>query len=120
MEHRCSVRKSIECQLLLYKHGLPVQTGICRNLAFGGLFIEIGSCGWRKNEYLEVEIIGYNGKPTMRLPAVVVHHSERGAGLMFDAVSSEQHRILHGWLFSRPNGRSTGTDAIEQGPRAVA
>ena len=120
MEHRCSVRKPIECQLLLYKHGLPVQTGFCRNLGLGGLFIEIGSCEWRKNEYLEVEIIGYNGKPSMRLPAVVVHHSERGAGLMFDAVSSEQHRILHGWLFSGRNGRSTGTDAIEPGPRAVA
>jgi len=120
MEHRCSVRKPIEFQLLLYKHGLPVQTGICRNLGLGGLFVETGGYGWRKNEYLEVEIIGYNGKPAMRLPAVVVHHSERGAGLMFDALSSEQRRILYGWLFSRRIRPSTGTDAIEQGPRAVA
>ena len=120
MEHRCSVRKPIEFQLLLYKDGLPVQIGICRNLGFGGLFIETGGKEWRKNEYLEVEIVGYNGKPAMRLPAVVVHHGERGAGLMFDAVSSEQHRMLRGWLFGERNGWSTGTDAIEQGPRAVA
>lgn len=120
MEHRCSVRKPIEFQLLLYKHGLPVQTGICRNLGLGGLFIEIGSREWRKNEYLEVEIIGYNGKPAMRLPAVVIHHSERGAGLMFAAVSIEQHRILHGCLFSGRNRWSTGTDATELNPRAVA
>jgi len=120
MEHRCSVRKPIEFQLLLYKHGLPVQTGICRNLGLGGLFIETVSCEWRKNECLEVEIIEYNGKPAMRLPAVVVHHSERGAGLMFDAVSSEQHRILRAWLFSGRNGWSTGIGAIEQDPRAVA
>ena len=120
MEHRCSVRKPIGFQLLLYKHGLPVQIGICRNLGLGGLFVEAGGYEWRKNEYLEVELMGYNGKPAMRLPAVVVHHSERGAGLMFDAVSSEQHRILRAWLFSGRNGRSTGTDAIEQDPRAVA
>jgi len=120
MEHRCSVRKPIECQLLLYKHGLPVQTGICRNLGFDGLFIETVSCEWRKNEYLEVEIIGYKGEPAMRLPAVVIHHSERGAGLMFDTVTSEQHRILRGWLIGGASGWSTGTDAVEQNSRAVA
>jgi hypothetical protein len=49
-----------------------------------------------------------------------VHYSERGAGLMFDAVSSEQHRILHGWLFNGLDGDSTGGLAMEQGSRAVA
>ena len=120
MEHRCSVRKPIEFQLRLYKHGLPVQTGFCRNLGLGGLFIETGSCEWRKNEFLEVEIIACNGKPVMRLPAAVVHYSERGAGLMFDAVSSEQQRILHGWLFNGLDGGSTDGLAMEQGSRAVA
>ena len=51
MEHRCSVRKPIEFQLLLYKHGLPVQTGFCRNLGLGGLFIETGSCEWRRMNF---------------------------------------------------------------------
>lgn len=120
MEHRCSVRRPIGIQLLLYKDGLPVQIGICRNLGLGGLFIETGGYDWRKNECLEVELMGYNGKPAMRLPAVVVHYSERGAGLMFDTVSSEQRRILRGWLFSGRHERSTGAGAIEQGPRAVA
>jgi len=120
MEHRCSVRKPIEFQLLLYKDGLPVQIGICRNLGLGGLFIETGSYEWRRNEYLEVEINVCNGKPAMRLPVVAVHHSERGAGLMFDAISSEQRRMLRGWLSSGLSGRSTATDAIEQGARAVA
>ena len=117
MEHRCSVRRPIEFQLMLYKHGLPVQTGICRNLGLGGLFVEADGYDWRKNEYLEVEVIGASGKPLIRLPAVVVHHSVRGAGLMFDAVSTEQRRILRGWLFG---GQSTGLDSVEQGSRAVA
>ena len=101
MEHRCSVRKPIEFQLLLYKHGLPVQSGICRNLGLGGMFIDTGDRDWRKNEYLEVEILGKDGKPSMRVPAVVVHHSAKGAGIMFDAVSNHQRRLLRNWLFDR-------------------
>ena len=121
MEHRCSVRKPSEFQLLLYKHGLPVKIGICRNLGLGGLFIETGSYQWRNNERLEVEIMGSNGKPAMRLPVMAVHYSKRGAGLVFDVVSSEQRRMLRGWLFSASNRRSTGTAASEQGVhRAVA
>lgn len=99
MEHRCSVRKPLEFQLLLYKHGLPVQSGVCRNLGLGGLFIESGDREWRKNEYLEVEILGHNGLPSMRLPVVVVHHTGSGAGLMFDVVTGAQRRRLRAWLF---------------------
>jgi hypothetical protein len=116
MEHRCSVRRPIEFQVLLYKHGLPVQTGISRNLGMGGVFVEAAGYDWQKNEYLEVEVIGANGKPLLRLPAVVVHYSGRGAGLMFDAVSTEQRRILRGWLF----GEAVTPDVIEEDSRAVA
>ena len=121
MEHRCSVRKPIELQLLLYKHGLPVNIGVCRNLGFGGLFIETGSYDWQKNEVLEVEIKGSNRKPAVRLPVMAVHHSDQGAGLVFDTVSRRQRRILRSWLFRGCNGRSTGTDSGEgDSHRAVA
>ncbi|VAW75134.1 hypothetical protein MNBD_GAMMA15-1928 [hydrothermal vent metagenome] len=101
MEHRCSVRKSMEFQLMLYKHGLPVQSAVSRNLGLGGMLIDTGTTTWRKNEYLEVEILGTNGVPGLRVPAVVVHQSEHGAGLMFDGVSGEQRRRLRAWLFAR-------------------
>ena len=102
MEHRCSVRKPLAFQLLLYKHGLPIQSGTCRDLGFGGLFIETGARDWRKNEYLEVEIIGPSGVPSMRLPAVVVHYNDTGAGLMFDVVTGAQRHRLRGWLIDKP------------------
>jgi hypothetical protein len=101
MEHRCSVRKPLEFQLLLYKHGLPIQSGVCRNLGLGGLFIETGDREWRKNEYLEVELLGRNGLPSMRFSVVVVHHNGDGAGLMFDLVSAAQRRRLRAWLFDK-------------------
>ena len=119
MEHRCSVRKPIEFQLLLYKHGLPVQSGISRNLGLGGMFINTGTYPWRKNEYLEVEILASDGNPGMRLPAVVVHHSERGAGLMFDAISNEQRRLLRGWLFGKGD-EPPAVEVTTEGTRAVA
>jgi len=99
MEHRCSVRKPIKFQLLLYKQGLPVQNAVSRNLGLGGMFIDTGACAWRKNDYLEVEILGCSGKPGVRLPAVVVHYSMRGTGVVFDAISGEQRRTLRGWLY---------------------
>ncbi|VAW72123.1 hypothetical protein MNBD_GAMMA14-1015 [hydrothermal vent metagenome] len=100
MEHRCSVRKPIEFQLMLYKHGLPVQSAECRNLGLGGMLVDTGTTTWRKNEYLEVEFICADGSRGMRVPAVVVHHSKRGAGLMFDGIGGEQRRLLRAWLFT--------------------
>ena len=94
--------------------------GSIDNISRGGIFIETGTCKWRKNEYLEVEFIGCNGNGSIRLPAVVVHHSEQGVGLMFDAVTDEQRRVLRDLLFNRPEERPASTDAVASGPRAVA
>ena len=115
MEHRCSSRKPIEFQLLLYRQGLPVQNAVSRNLGLGGMFIDTGACAWRRNEYLEVEILECNGKPGVRLPAVVVHYSMRGTGVVFDAISGEQRRTLRACLYDS----SPGT-AVELPSRAVA
>jgi len=105
MEHRCTVRKAVSFHVLLYKHGLPIQAGVCRNLGLGGLFVESAGYDWRRNEFLQVELIGGDGKSALRLPAVVAHHSMHGAGLMFDAISSEQRRMLR-VLLSRVAGET--------------
>jgi len=118
MEHRCSVRKPVEFQLLLYKHGLPIESSVSRNLGLGGVFIDTGAYEWRKNEYLEVEFVGRNGNPGMRMPAVVVHASPLGTGLMFDSISNEQRRTLRAWLFKGDGQTSLAGDA--RGERAVA
>ncbi|VAW78018.1 hypothetical protein MNBD_GAMMA13-556 [hydrothermal vent metagenome] len=116
MEHRCSIRKPIEFQLLLYKHGLPVQNGTCCNIGLGGMFINTGENRWHKNEYLEVEILSQTGITAMRLAAVVVHQNQQGMGVMFDAVTGEQRQILRTWLFGRPLQDSVPAETV----RAVA
>lgn len=114
MEHRCSVRKPLEFQLLLYKHGLPIQSGVCRNLGLGGMFIETSSRDWRKHESLEVEILGRESV-RMRLRAMVVHHGKNGVGVMFDAVSNDQRQLLRSWLFD-----TNFPQPVPTRPRAVA
>jgi hypothetical protein len=83
--------------------------------------VETTGYAWRKNEYLLIEFIGANSKSAMRLPGVVVHHSARGAGLMFDAISNEQRRMLR-VLISRlmATDESPAVEAAGQDPRAVA
>ncbi len=115
MEHRCSVRKAVEFQLLLYRQGLPVQSALSRDLGLGGMCIQTGACDWRRNERLEIEILGPGGQPVMKLPAVVVHHSLRGTGVEFDTVSAEQRRTLRSWLYTGKPETETGSPV-----RAVA
>jgi len=79
------------------------------------MFINTGAISWRKNEYLEIEILGAGGQPVMKLPAVVVHHSLRGTGVEFDAVSGEQRRVLRAWLYG-----GKVDNAVASPARAVA
>ncbi|MDT8386439.1 MAG: PilZ domain-containing protein [Thiogranum sp.] len=120
MEHRCSVRKPLQFQLLLYKHSLPVQSAICHNLGLGGMFISATGYQWRKNEILEVEFVGPENQPRMRLPAVVVHYGKQGAGLMFGSMTGEQRRRLRMWLFKGPADDLAVSVPADQSTREVA
>jgi hypothetical protein len=98
MEHRHSVRKPARMTAFVYKNGVPVQSCKVRDIAFGGIFIDSGDHSWRKNEFLVIELAGPNGEPGARFPAVVAHQSPRGVGLMFDALSNQQKRVVRSWL----------------------
>jgi hypothetical protein len=94
---------------------------VTRNLGLGGVFVDVATCGWRKHECLEIEFVG-SGKTEMRLPAVVVHQTAQGVGLMFDSMSGEQRRTLRGWLFGN-GAEASGASADVVAPvksRAVA
>lgn len=94
MEHRYSVRKPVEYQLILYRQGVPVQRGVGRNLGLGGVFVSGGDTKWRRNEHVEAEFVDATGKPLLRLSAMVVHSDAQGVGLMFDALSHGQRQYM--------------------------
>jgi len=103
MEHRCSIRKPVAVRVLIYKHGLPVQSGLSRDLGMGGVFVVTGAYNWRRNEYLEIEFAAINGVK-LRLPALVVHQREKGVGLMFDTITDAQRQQLRAILFPSGGG----------------
>ncbi|HHJ13598.1 MAG TPA: PilZ domain-containing protein [Gammaproteobacteria bacterium] len=111
MEHRCSVRRSLRFQLMLYRQGIPVQRAVSRNLGMGGVLVDAGTSKWRKNEMLEIEFMDAEQRPVMRLPAVVVHQSDGGTGLMFGRVTARQRHNLRRWLYGG-TGKPVAADTI--------
>lgn len=106
--------------VLLYKHGLPVQSGQSLNIGLDGMYV--AAAGWRRHEQLMVEFTGHQGAVSMRIPAIVVHRREDGIGLMFDEVTAGQRRQLRAWLFSRSEAMTAGEgdDSVVADQRAVA
>lgn len=119
MEHRCSIRKPLGIRVLIYKHGLPVQSGLSRNLSLGGVFVETGTYCWRRNECLEVEFAAAGGCG-FRLPALVVHQRQGGVGLMFDALDADQRHRLRRLLFPAATTHRPAQPAAPGGQREVA
>ncbi len=101
MEHRRSIRKALSFKLRIYKHQKHILDGTSKDLGLGGIFVEADGYAWRKNEQLEIEFVAKDGSCALRLPAIVVHLRDGGAGLMFDVVSAAQHRLLRFWVFGQ-------------------
>ena len=110
MEHRQSIRKALSFKLRIYKHQKHIFDGTSKDLGLGGVFVEADGYAWRKNEQLEVEFVAEDGSCALRLPVIVVHLRNTGAGLMFDVVSSAQHRLLRFWVFGQHSRAANKTN----------
>lgn len=98
-EDRQSRRMSAEAELLIYLNGNPAGSGRARNVSQDGLFVESGSLGLTRDDYVEVEYRSRSGGKTYRFPALVVHTTEAGVGLFVerdDRRASDGIRALMG------------------------
>ena len=93
MEHRWSKRKIVTLPVLVFEHKLPVATGYSANVSAGGIYLCTGPTTWKINDILEVEL--YDEFGNVRLPGMVVHHSPRGFGLMFNDLQTQTRTILN-------------------------
>lgn len=84
MEHRWSERKSTDLNVLLYRQGHATIPGKLCNLGLEGMYIETGPRDLAEGMVLHVafSLDGQTGRQHLRLPALVVHHSEQGVGMM--------------------------------------
>lgn len=84
MEHRCSTRTPCHAMAHVF---LPPARALCvriRDISTGGLFLETSETLPRQAlVYLSFELTDGSGRGATRLPAIVVHRTREGAGLMF-------------------------------------
>ena len=99
MEHRWSPRKMISANTVISLRNLPILAGKCLNLSRGGMFVSTGKVYLPTNCNVDVEL-EYQ-QHHLRLPAVVVHHSRWGMGLMFENLQGSTQKLLQEFL-NRP------------------
>lgn len=118
MEHRCCERKVLKIKALLYRNGLPVQSGQTRNLGLDGVQVEV--TGWRRHESLKVELAGSHRNEVIRLPATVVYQGQHAVGLVFEMVTEDQRTQLRSWLSASGEGLDPLATTVEDTERSAA
>lgn len=88
MEHRLSMRKKVTLDVLIFRKEFPTVKGKIRNIGLEGMYVETEAVDFPEGVALEVEfaIRSNNEKQDVRqfhLPALVIHSSGKGMGLMF-------------------------------------
>ena len=96
MEHRLSERVDIPVRILIYHNGVPVISSESRDLSLDGMFVGTGEIKYNKNTRIDVEFSVSDKASTkrVRLPAIIVHQSKRGFGLMFTGMDRSGYKAL--------------------------
>ncbi len=90
MEHRYATRKPLRLDVELYHRDELLGCFKTRNINDWGVFVETEGLGLNRNDVMKVSFVtDCNGdEPPCSLKAMVVHHSQDGAGLMFFGADS--------------------------------
>jgi hypothetical protein len=101
MEHRWSPRRTIHRDAMLYFQGLPVMQATVCNIGLDGAYVETPDAGLPRGTALELEfeLSDHSPKSRHRLPALVMHQSLEGMGLMFRNFQQNAFEDIHAYLF---------------------
>lgn len=85
MEHRWHIRHPAVLDILLHHENISEIHCKSRNIGRDGMFVETDYMAYRPHTMLQVEFQSGQGKNIQMhtLPAIVVHSSPEGLGLMF-------------------------------------
>ncbi len=88
MEHRWNKRYPVVSDVTLFHHTHPATHAKTLNVGPVGMFIPAGHIVYRRNTMLDVEFTvtsswSQRAPRCFRLPAIVIHNSDNGMGLMF-------------------------------------
>ncbi len=85
MEHRWNIRHSAKLKVLLHHEDISEVHCKTRNIGRDGMFVETEHMTYQPHTMVRVEFESNKGGATQRhnVPALVVHSSAEGLGLMF-------------------------------------
>lgn len=81
MEHRWSIRKPHQCSVIVDCPRIGLAATQLRDIGIGGMFVETGKVDLPLNATINVAFA--LDQEEFCLPAMVVHRTQNGAGLMF-------------------------------------
>ena len=120
MEHRCNVRRPVSLDAVIETRALGRISCRVRNIGLGGVFVETARLRPALNSIVELSfVVPLDGaSQCCRVLAIVVQHTERGVGLMFEELSPETRMVVKALTESAP-GRFTYTLPVYAGRTAT-
>ncbi|MHB8256154.1 MAG: PilZ domain-containing protein [Acidiferrobacterales bacterium] len=108
VEQRWNERRAVQFEVNLNADGQPPQQAVCRDLGFGGMYVEIDPQAISLNEGLYIDLhLGNSGQQKDHpIPARVVRIGAEGAGLMFSGFKLENVKTLRDAIYGRERGQS--------------
>ena len=105
MEHRWSLRKPVSFEVRVSQKCNPVIRCRSRNISLEGMFIETGIVIPPVGSCVDVEFALLSGEvwEQIRMPAVVVHRTEYGCGIVFHAFNTKVFRSIERMLYTQYN-----------------
>lgn len=105
MEHRWSTRRPVEFDVTIHQTGFSAVPARALNIGLEGMFLKTGRAVCPRNTPLEVEF-KLDSRPdaeSFRVPALVIHNTCGGMGVMF-RLSSRELRTHLRMLLNAQNG----------------
>jgi len=96
MDHRWGKRSDARIAALVYEQGVPIASGMTRNLGKGGVFVEMSPGDCPRTRALELEFLAdpATAENRFRLPVLVIHRAGDGVGVMFWRLGAEHENTL--------------------------
>jgi hypothetical protein len=118
MEQRWSLRKPVTLEVQVSHKCYPVIRGRSRNISLEGLFIETGIVILPVGSSIDVEFALMTGEAweQIRMPAVVVHRTAQGSGIVFYTFNTKVFRSIERILYTHNNrfaGQPQGIRNVE-------
>jgi hypothetical protein len=96
VEHRCNARRPVSLDAVVGSRALGRITCRVRNISLGGVLVEIPRLKPAVNSIVELSFAVPldEANQCCRVVAIVVHHTERRVGLMFEELGPETRRAV--------------------------